>query len=119
MHTLFQKQNVNLLIPIAVSSRAWVWGRSLVGTAGSNPAGNMDVCLLCVLLSRRLCGGLITRPEKSYRVWCVWVGANEEPHTAGLDPLGLSSHEGKKGNLTRCSPWRRRRDWRHVYFFTH
>jgi hypothetical protein len=33
-------------LKFAVSSRAWVWGRSLAGTAGSNPAGNMDVCLL-------------------------------------------------------------------------
>jgi hypothetical protein len=34
----------------------------------------MDVCLLlsvCVLSGRGLCVGLITRPEESYRVWCV------------------------------------------------
>jgi hypothetical protein len=40
---------------------------------GSVPAEGMDVCLLClyVVLScvgRGLCDGLITRPEKSYRV---------------------------------------------------
>jgi hypothetical protein len=29
--------------------KAWVYGRSLAGIAGSNPAGCMDVCLLCVL----------------------------------------------------------------------
>jgi hypothetical protein len=28
---------------------AWVCGRSLAGIAGLNPAGGMDVCLLCVL----------------------------------------------------------------------
>ena len=49
MQTLFQKQNANLLTPKAVSSRAWVWGRSLAGTTGSNLAGNMSVCLLRVL----------------------------------------------------------------------
>ena len=32
------------------------------------------ICLLWVLcVARRLCVGLITHPEKSYRVWCVWV----------------------------------------------
>ena len=25
----------------------------------------------CVLLGRGLCDGLITRPEESYRLWCV------------------------------------------------
>ena len=27
----------------------------------------------CVLISRGLCDGLITRPEESYRLWCVVV----------------------------------------------
>ena len=27
----------------------------------------------CVLSGRSLCVGLITRPEESYRVWCIWV----------------------------------------------
>jgi hypothetical protein len=27
----------------------------------------------CVLSGRGLCDGLITRPEKSYRLWCVLV----------------------------------------------
>jgi hypothetical protein len=39
-----------------------------------NPAGGMDVCLsceCCVLLGRGLCDELVTRPEESYRVWCV------------------------------------------------
>jgi hypothetical protein len=36
----------------------------------------MDVCLLrvlCALSGRGLCDGLITRPEESYRLWCVLV----------------------------------------------
>jgi hypothetical protein len=33
----------------------------------------MDVCLLCVLSCRGLCDQLITRPEESYRLWCVVV----------------------------------------------
>jgi hypothetical protein len=33
----------------AARSKEWVCGRSLSGTAGSNPAEDMGVCLLCVL----------------------------------------------------------------------
>jgi hypothetical protein len=28
-------------------------------------------CECCALSGRGLCDGLITRPEESYRVWCV------------------------------------------------
>jgi hypothetical protein len=32
----------------------------------------MSVCCACCVLSGRgLCDGLVTRPEESYRVWCV------------------------------------------------
>jgi hypothetical protein len=34
---------------VAVRFRAWAWGRSLVGFEDSNPADNIDVCLLRVL----------------------------------------------------------------------
>jgi len=41
---------------------------------GSNPTGGMDVCCECCVLSGRgLCDELITRPEMSYRLWCVVV----------------------------------------------
>jgi hypothetical protein len=51
---------------VAARSTAWVCGRSLVGIAGSNQAGGMDVCRECCVLSGRgLCDGLITRPEES------------------------------------------------------
>ena len=33
----------------------------------------MYVCLFCVLSGRGLCDKLITRPEESYRLWCVVV----------------------------------------------
>jgi len=33
-------------IPVAARSKAWFFGRSLVGIAGSNLAGDMDGCLL-------------------------------------------------------------------------
>jgi len=36
------------------------------------PGAWMSVsCECCVLSGRGLCVGLITRPEESYRVWCV------------------------------------------------
>ena len=38
------------------------------------PGAWMFVCCECCVLSGRgLCDGLITRPEKSYRLWCVVV----------------------------------------------
>ena len=62
--------------PISVAARykARACGRSLAGIVGSNPAGGMDVCVECCVLSGRgLCDDLITRPEESYRLWCVTV----------------------------------------------
>ena len=37
------------ICPLAARSKTWVCGRSLAGTPGLNPAGDMDVCLLWVL----------------------------------------------------------------------
>jgi hypothetical protein len=36
-------------IPVAVGSKAWVYGRSFAGIVGSNTNGSMDICLLGVL----------------------------------------------------------------------
>ena len=36
-------------IPVAVRSKAWVFGRSLTGIVGSNPTGGMDVCVVFVV----------------------------------------------------------------------
>jgi hypothetical protein len=52
-------------ISVAPQSKAWVYGRSLAGIAGLNPAGCMDVCLLWVLYVVGLCDRSITRPEES------------------------------------------------------
>ena len=38
--------NGSWFIPVAVPSQAWVYGRSLTGIAGSNPAAGMDARLL-------------------------------------------------------------------------
>jgi hypothetical protein len=60
-------------ILVAACSKAWVCGRSLGGIVGSNPVAEwMSIfCVCCVLSRRGLCVELITRPEESYRVWCV------------------------------------------------
>jgi hypothetical protein len=57
----------SVLIPVAARSKAWVYGRSLAGIAGSNSGGGMDFCLLeCYVLSGRgLCDRPMTRPEES------------------------------------------------------
>ena len=62
---------------MAVRSKAWVCSRLIAGIVFSNPAqyiiflSYMSVC--CE--GGGLCGGLITRPEGSYRVCvCVCVG---------------------------------------------
>ena len=36
-------------ILVAELSKAWVFGLSLAGMAGSSPAGGMEFCLLCLL----------------------------------------------------------------------
>jgi hypothetical protein len=54
-------------------------------------------CECCVLSDRGFCDGPITRPEESYRVWCVQLNVIQEPHRGGLSPLGLSNHEINKG----------------------
>ena len=58
-----------------LQSTVRVCGRSLAGTAGSNPAGRMDVsCEYCELSGRGLCVWPITNPEESYSVCvCHWV----------------------------------------------
>ena len=75
---------------------AWVSGRTLAGNASSNPAGGIYVSLLIVVCCHveAFASELITRPEESYRVWCVWVwpGILENETLAHWGML----HHGKK-----------------------
>jgi len=52
----------------------------------------MSVCCECCVLSGRgLCDELITRPEESYRLWCVVCGLENTPlvnEEEGQGPLG-------------------------------
>ena len=55
---------------------------------------------------RGLCDELITRPEESYRLWCVVVcdlenHVNEEAMTR----VGSQRHRGKKGKVTPLEVW--------------
>jgi hypothetical protein len=53
---------MTMQIPVAARSKAWVLS---AGILGSNPSGTWMTlrCECCVLLSRSVCVGLITRPE--------------------------------------------------------
>ena len=61
------------------------------------PPGGMDVCCDCCVLSvRGLCDELITRPEESYRLWCVVVFDLETSRMRGPWPSLGRSATGKK-----------------------
>jgi hypothetical protein len=71
-------------IPAAERSKAWVCSCSPAGIAGSNPT---EAWMFVVCLSGRdLCDGLITRPEESYRLWCVTVCDLETSRMRMLKP---------------------------------
>jgi hypothetical protein len=82
-------------MPVTTRSKACVCSRSLAGIVGSNPARGMVDCV-CVLSDRGLCFGPITRPEQSYRAWCVWVWSWILDTEEALDHWGLLCHGKKK-----------------------
>jgi hypothetical protein len=81
---------------VAARSNALVCGRSPAEIVGSNPTVDMDVCLLWVLPGRGLCDELITRPEESYRLWCVVVCDLETSRMRPWPALGRSATAKKK-----------------------
>jgi hypothetical protein len=46
---LFYRAVLRKSVSVATRSKAWGCSRSFIGIAGSNPAGDMDICLLWVL----------------------------------------------------------------------
>jgi len=54
----------------------------------------------CVLSGKGLCDGLITRPEESYRMWCVGVWSCSLENEAALAPVGLSRRWKKIQTVT-------------------
>ena len=61
------------------------------------PGAWMFVCCeCCVLLGIGLCDELITRPEESYRLWCVVVCDLEPQEWGGHDPRWVAAPQQKK-----------------------
>jgi len=60
-------------------------------------------CECCVLLGRGLCDGLITRPEESYRLWCVFVCDLETSRRRR--PWPALGRNGKK-NVLKAVDWK-------------
>ena len=61
-------------------------------------------CECCVLSGRGLCDELITRPEESYRMWCVVVCDLENlKNEEAMTHVGSQRHSKKKKILLRCT----------------
>ena len=82
----FRDFSVNIVVSVTRS----LWSRGLRRRSAAArllrpwvripPGAWMFVCYECRVLSGRgLCDELITRPEESYRLWCVVVCDLEEP----------------------------------------
>jgi hypothetical protein len=115
-NTFVPANNYDLQNPLTARSKAWVYFRSLAGITSSNPVGRIDVSSECYMLSGRgLCVEPITRPEESYRVWCIcawsWSLDNEE----GLAHWGLFYHGSKKPKISfgvQAESWE---PWKYCY----
>jgi len=55
------------------------------------------LCVSCVLYGRGLCDELTTRPEESYRVWCVAVWSRNLVNEKALAHWGLSRQKQTDG----------------------
>jgi hypothetical protein len=64
------------------------------------PLGMGVCCERCVSSGRGLCDELITRPEESYRLWCVWAYLWSPDIEETLDHLELSRHGGSRNEGT-------------------
>jgi len=60
-------------------------------------------CKCCVLSGRGLCDGLISRPEESYRLWCVVVCVLENiKNKDAMTRVGSQRHKKKKSVNPVC-----------------
>jgi len=55
----------------------------------------------CVLSGRGLCDELITRPEESYRQWCVVCDLENPINEEAIILIGLQRHKKKCIDLLR------------------
>ena len=84
-----------LPVPVATRSKG-PWPAEIVG---SNPAGGAWIylcCEFCLLSGRGLYDELITRPEESYRLWCVVVFGLETSWMRRQWPTGRCWRQKKK-----------------------
>ena len=85
-------------VPVAARSKSWVCGCSPAEILGSNPTGGMEAeCF--VFSGSGLCDELITRPEESYRLWCVVVLSRNLANEEALAHWGLSKQKQTTGVL--------------------
>ena len=76
-----------LPVPVAARIKAWVWGRSLAGIAGSNPAGEMDVCfIVCCEVDVSASGWSLVQRSPTECGVRVWYGSLKSEET--LAPTG-------------------------------
>jgi len=72
--TILTNQNSireELRAPISVAARSKAWGLRPLACWDCGFESRRRHGCLSVLSGRGLCDGLITRPEESYRLWCV------------------------------------------------
>ena len=84
------------------------------------PEAWMSVCCECCVLSGTgLCDELITRPEESYRLWCVVVYDLENQTSWMRRPRptrGLSRQENKSCLIAILGPAQHPSHWAQLYF---
>ena len=76
-------------------------------------------CQCCVLSGKVLCFGPITSPEKSYRVWCVWVWPWSFDNEEALIDWGVGAvaswwKKRGRGNVRTEFLWWNMREWDRV-----
>jgi hypothetical protein len=60
-------------------------------------------CECCVLSGRVLCDELITRPEESYRLWCVVVCDRNLKNEEAMTRVGSQRHSTKRNVILSSS----------------
>jgi hypothetical protein len=81
-------------VPVAAGSKAWVYGRSPAAICVRIPPGEW-IFVVCIV-GTGLCDKLITRPEKSHRLWHVVVCDQETSwYEEAIAQAGLQSQRKK------------------------
>jgi len=108
MHLCFIISNIS--VDVADPGDRAVWGSTAARLLGLwvriPPGAWMSVSYMCWVLSGRgLWVGLITHPEESYRVWCVWVWSWSLENEEALAHWGLLRHGMLMMNVLMCTQY--------------